>query len=190
MREPDTVEIIGCECLQVVGYPTLQLSVACDERGRPADLAITTDGRLVANLKQFASCGPLSAAAGVFPAIIEYFAGTAQLPFLFLIGLFEVWFVNPISLIASKVTELHRNRCEDTGFYHVCLHEYEGFVLLRYEAGLCKVGYDGALAWHIALKWDDIFIREEPNAVIYSNEHSNDGKEWKISLDDGRVSPV
>lgn len=187
MRNPDSVEVLERENLRVEGYPILQINAEPNDRGQLTDLQLAVEGRPIANLERFAACSAYDIAKGSYPIILEYFAGIFRLPYLFLIGIFKIWFIAPVSLAASRAVLLHRSSKDDQAFYNLFIHEYDGFFLIRYESGVCRLNYDGVMEWHTALKWDDIYLGEDREGLFYSNEHLNDGKEWKIQMIDGRI---
>lgn len=131
-------------------------------------------------VKGFADRGNYDESLKLYPATPKYFAGHGQKTFLFLIDLFKILFVAPRSHEVSQVVQLNRKSEEDQGFYHLFIHQYDEFFLVRYESGVCKIRYDGLLVWHKGLTWDDLFLRAENDTLIYS-------KEWRIDLTDGRI---
>ena len=185
MNEPACLRVSDRESLRIPGYPVMEISAACGQR-EPVDVTIEVDAVPISTVKQFAGRAAYDSATGTFPANIEYFAGTLPRPFLFLIGLFEIWFISP-SLDATRVVRLKRSSAEDPGFFALWIHAYDSFFLVRYESGVCRLAYDGRVEWHISLKWDDIFLREALNSLVYSNEHLEDGKEWRIRIDNGEI---
>jgi hypothetical protein len=138
-------------------------------------------------LSHFADRGPRSSGKCQFPVLLEYYSAPNPQPFLFLIGLFEVWFVSS-ALVPWQCARLYRAEEHDRGFFNLVIHEQPDFFLIRYESGLCKCHYDGTTSWHIALRWDDVFVREDEGYFIYSNEFTNKGKEFKIHLDSGKIA--
>lgn len=189
MKKVDNMQITDAASLTADGYPTLHLQVTCDKLAKYANLAIGVEKKTIAELKNFAQsyfCPWQHGRHAGYLVDVDFLTGTLMHPCVFLFGVEEVWYVSP-GLRASQVVKLNRRDTDDRSFYHLFVHEYDDFFILRYESGMCRITYDGKLIWHIKLYWDDLFDREEEHAFVFSNEHTDNGKEWRINLVDGKI---
>jgi hypothetical protein len=184
-RIPDEISFSDRIELSLPGYEIL-LEALRDNAGRTGSVRIRSEGGTT-EIKEFVVPSYDSRSAGKFlPAHVGYVAGGGPSPFLFLIGDTRIVFVAPRSLAVSEVVQLHRSPEDDAGFQHLFVHELADSFLLRYETGVCRIGYDGALRWHSSLfSLNDIFIRDENGTLIYSNEFEQNGREWAIDLASG-----
>lgn len=186
MREPYELCFKDEVKLKIDGYPNLLLESSGDDRGLPADLSIKTpNGEFLfeyfidRRFDQELSC---------ISSLIYYDSNGLDYPYLFIIGIYDVLYIDPKTFNVKHVLKLNRSDREDTGFYQLHIHEYKDSVIIRYESGVCKFSKCGTLLWHTPkLYWDDIFLRHELNYYIYSNEHRNDNAEWRIDLNNGNI---
>jgi len=188
MIEFDELILQTSTTLVVDGFPPIHLESESAPRGRCAELSL----RIADELKQvpnFAEVAAKKSTESKFPTRIYSISGVDEEPFLYLVGLLLVLYINPHSLRIQEVVRLRRDLGEDPGYYIIQVHEYPESILLRYESGLCRVDHAGKLIWHTPLCWDDVYLRHGNDGLYFSNEFVRGGEEWLIRLDNGEVSP-
>ncbi|WP_171092233.1 hypothetical protein [Usitatibacter rugosus] len=114
-------------------------------------------------------------------------SGDPHRAYLLLIGSFDLIFIGT-ERVAKHVTTLHRRSDWDRSFSRSEVYERDAFLIFLYEGGICRISYDGQLAWHSRLFWDDLLVRASDSEFIFANEHANDGREWSIDLSAGHRS--
>jgi hypothetical protein len=186
-RIPNEVSFSDQVAISLPGY-NLQLEAVRDKAGLTGSVRIRTQAGTT-EIKDFVLPTYDVKSTGQFqPVCVGYLAGHGPRPLLFLIGDTRIVFVAPRSFSVSEVVQLHRSPEDDAGFQHLFVHEFEDSFLARYERGVCRIGYDGALRWHTPpLSLNDIFVRNEKGTLIYGNESVQNGREWTIDFASGEL---
>jgi hypothetical protein len=173
--------------LSLPGYE-IQLEAIRDNAGRTGSVRIKTEVGTI-EIKDFVLPSyDVRSIGKLFPARVGYLASHGPRPFLFLIGDTRIYFIAPRSFAVSEVVQLHRSKEDDAGFRHLFLHEFADSFLVRYETGVCRIDYDGALLWHTPpLSLNDTFVRDENGTLLYSNEFVQNGREWAVDFASGAL---
>lgn len=119
-----------------------------------------------------------------FSPKLRYIAGNADNPFLAILGLFKIVFINYKNRTIFEAVQLNRKKNEDQGFYFFkVLFLKEDFIVI-YESGICRITDTGIILWHINLMWDDIYLNSNEDYIYYSSEFG-DPVDWALSIKTG-----
>jgi len=66
------------------------------------------------------------------------------------------------------------------------LQEPNGLIIV-YESGILAIDLDLALRWHNHKFLNDHFVRLDQDALIFFRDEENQGKEWFVRLETGKV---
>ncbi len=178
IKNPDYVESLHTS----VG--AVDLLLKNPEEDRAGSIEIRIDSKQLYSLEYFAERGA-RAEDGKFPAIVYvlYFGEEVTV----FIGLYEVFSLGKGGVVRNKFN-LFRSNLDDAGFFQSPrLVSIEGAILLKYEGGVASFDSLGNVNWHIGCNYDDELTRVDDSYLWFSNEHINEGREWKVNLIDGKA---
>jgi hypothetical protein len=185
MRDPDVITFTNHGYLRLDSHNIVHFRAKCNDRGRPGDLILSTDMEVIATIANAFTCAAFDKLKRGYPVTISYLLIKDQCPSLFIFGIFDIFLFTPSTKKALGIIRLNRRKHEDSGFYHLFIHEFEEYFIVRYESGICKISYNGSSIWHIPLKWDDVFIKEEDKLFVFNSEFLQEGKNWRLDLNTG-----
>jgi hypothetical protein len=179
--------------LHIEGCETVQMHALPNQRSLPYDVVITAFGTSQ-TYKQFVPChvssAPHTFTTTIHP-LLDCVLGDREMPFMALVGLYEVLFIHCLRKTMHPVLKLFRQADEDQGFYRQqILALSDGFVLI-YESGAARIKHTGDVVWHERLAWDDIFLKKDDTKLYYSSEFGEFAPhDWTIEMADGSRVPL
>jgi len=155
-----------------------------EEEG-PGDLEVNVSDRSRL-LKKFCSRGNWDHSQECYPAEFSYLVLKDRAKVV-LFGLTFVCLINESNDIC-KVLRLFRSVDDDRGFYKPfkALDHPKSYIIY-YESGVFRMTLEGAVVWHVQLAYDDVLVGQCEDELTFSNEHTSDGRPWKLNLADGSI---
>lgn len=178
----------GKEKIILNEYSSISVEITPNERALPYDMVISAFGKETI-YKAFAPLNVqrIENKRTLFvPEIISVKQSEVK-PFIAMIGLYEVLFVNFMNKSIQTALKMYRNQKDDQGFYKINVIPLDNDFLVVYEGGAARINEDGNLAWHQKLSWDDIFLKHDEKKLYYASEFNAWGDEWQIQIQDGAI---
>lgn len=101
---------------------------------------------------------------------LKYVMGNEDNPFLAVLGLYKIVFINYKNKTIFEAAQLNRKKTEDRGFYFFKISFLKEDFLVIYESGICRITNTGVALWHVNLMWDDIYLDSDEDYIYYSSE--------------------